>query len=770
MEKTNHSGNIILGKPSGISLKDHTQNVIDEGKYLMSCLINTNKKYLNRTGKELSRRIKGACQFHDEGKKESKWQEACQKDHDNFVKWQLGNLGKSFEDYTIVKRDEAGQYLRNSGIRHEIFSLILHGKSKFSNPVQVAIAAHHAKLNHKHEERWIKKNGISGKENWKEGIVLWKYFTSLEGLVSLSDFKDTIAKFYEYSGVRSYLQIADHRASAKESNNPYPSIDAFHYSFNKNWTKRPVQEIVDKHWEDMLMLLRAPTGAGKTDAALLWASKQIENGRAERLVIAMPTRFASNALAINTASSLSNTGLYHSSAWFNRFHKKVQNREIKQKDAKKEHELARLILTPVTVCTIDHLMMAMTLSREDQHTILFNLANSCVVIDEADFYDEFTQANILVLLEFLNLLDVPVMIMSASLPESSLEMYRKSGYKIDAIREDIFEIEKPRCAIKSKREYSKVNELSDLLERCILEGKAIIYVNTVARAIEFYEWFKKKKIDVILYHSRFTEPDKLAKEEYLIEHLGKEAWQNGTAKGIAILTQIGEMSVNISADIMISEICPIDRLVQRAGRLCRFNSNRIGELYVIIPQKDDILYPAPYGTFIQKKGWEPIESFTQTLNLLEIKSYSPKNFIDLVNNVYPTFKHFSTKSELNAKNLKWLFLYNWVIGSKEIPHEDENDTSFWKSRDIVNSSTVYVTKPESNYSYWSDLQAFKCEFSIELPKYLIEKGIKNFSIGIETVYIGNFDTHETVYYAREGVYSSDFGLLIKEPVIDDRFL
>lgn len=113
----------------------------------------------------------------------------------------------------------------------------------------------------------------------------------------------------------------------------------------------------------------------------------------------------------------------------------------------------------------------------------------------------------------------------------------------------------------------------------------IIYANTVARAMELYTWFKKNEVEnVVLYHSRFTEPDKLIKEGILLKNLGREAWYNGIAKGVAILTQIGEMSINISAKLMLSEIAPIDRLIQRAGRLCRF-SNDVGELFVLIPQK-----------------------------------------------------------------------------------------------------------------------------------------------------------------------------------------
>src|SRR5690606_9889676 len=104
-------------------------------------------------------------------------------------------------------------------------------------------------------------------------------------------------------------------------------------------------------------------------------------------------------------------------AWFTKFHEEVRSGQLKKKDAQKVHEFARLLQTPVTVCTIDHLLIALTLTREDHHLITFNLANSCLVIDEADFYDEFTQANILVLLEILKYWNVPVLLMSASLPD-----------------------------------------------------------------------------------------------------------------------------------------------------------------------------------------------------------------------------------------------------------------------------------------------------------------------------------------------------------------
>lgn len=86
--------------------------------------------------------------------------------------------------------------------------------------------------------------------------------------------------------------------------------------------------------------------------------------------------------------------------------------------------------------------MSLTMTREDHHLISYNLANSCVVIDEADFYDDFTLANIQYLLKVLYEWKVPVLIMSASLPDSSLSLYQSTGYKVDSILEDSHDVNK----------------------------------------------------------------------------------------------------------------------------------------------------------------------------------------------------------------------------------------------------------------------------------------------------------------------------------------
>jgi len=124
-----------------------------------------------------------------------------------------------------------------------------------------------------------------------------------------------------------------------------------------------------------------------------------------------------------------------------------------------------------------------------------------------------------------------------------------------------------------------------------------------------YDWFCDHahqygyaKEDITLHHSRLTEPDKKRIEGKLIAALGADAWKNGEAGGIAILTQIGEMSLNISAPFMISEFCPYDRLAQRAGRLSRFEGMHPGPLYIVTPIKKGSYTPHHMDHRIAKRG------------------------------------------------------------------------------------------------------------------------------------------------------------------------
>lgn len=747
-----------LAKPSGITLEQHTDDVVSEVMHICDKLPSSITKYNKFTHKSLRDRLKIIARFHDKGKICSKWQHACVEDYNAYLQWKQDHNDANFTTYCKTEFNEAGKHLRRSGVRHEFYSLQEAEKTKMPISLLTAIAAHHAKLSFDSEERW------------QDFSRYWNLFKKQSYHISENcQIKDICKYIFEYNGLRGLLQLADHRASAKEDGEYTTSIKSFSYSFPFA-QKRGIQKLVETEWNKDLLLVRAATGAGKTDAALLWASKQIKAGKADRLVIAMPTRFTANALAINVSETLSETGIYHSSAWYNKY-KDVKNRMLTKQEALASHKMARLLASPITVTTIDHLLMSLTQTREDHHLINFNLANSCVVIDEADFYDDFTMANIQFLLKVLKNWEVPVLVMSASIPNSALSFYKNTGFHVESILEDSnADKTTEKFEIKQISSYSDITELEPLLLKCLKRGNGIIYMNTIDKAIDAYNLLKEIKnendydIPIILYHSRFTEPDKAVKEKQLLDALGKNAWQREKAYGIAILTQIGEISINISTDTMISDICPIDRLMQRVGRLCRFN-NKKGELHILIPQKEGKLYPAPYGC-IKNKNWEPSISLEKTIKNLHNGVYTEIDLLNTLNSVYESGIQISDKAITNVKVLQEMFVDNWLINPKEKHDEDDNNTNLWKSRDIGSQDVIFTESPPCKFfTNYSDFMNFQLEKSLAIPLYFFKK-LQN-KIDLKTIYIAN--EINQIYVIREGFYNDEIGLKISDNK-DDNFL
>ena len=714
--------NIVLAKPSGITLEQHNKDVVKESLSICQVLPASLSKYSKMVGKNLTNLLCASAEWHDEGKKHNKWQTACWKDYQNYKVWKTKNPEGNFLKYSKECQDEAGENLRKNNFRHEMESLrIVVPQGDLLMSQKVAIAAHHTKLGRRYEDKW------KACEAYRS---LWIEFRRTSSSITLkNDFSLLCSAHMEYDAIRGLLQLADHRASAKEEEaEDIYILEPFSYTFPYT-QKRGVQKIVEDNWKKDFILLRAPTGAGKTDAALLWASKQIEAQRADRLIFAMPTRFTANAISVNVSKELGQTGLYHSSAW-SAISDRVKNNEISLSDALNQHKMARCLLSPITVCTIDHLLMSLTMTREDHHLISYNLANSCVVIDEADFYDDFTLANIQYLLKVLYEWKVPVLIMSASLPDSSLSLYQSTGYKVDSILEDSHDVNKnrKRFEIKDIIDYNEFKDIDPLIEKCFERGNGILYMNTVDSAIALYKHIcsdkkrTKEEIDNIhLYHSRFTEPDKLKKEKEIINALGKKAWDEGTAKGIVIMTQIGEMSINISSEIMISELCPIDRMIQRTGRLCRF-SDYIGKLYVLIPYRNKTIHPAPYG-IIENNCWIPSKAFLMTKDVLHQKSYSSDDMTFLLNNVYKEKFEFSSEAKRNVIELEEMFRDNWLICPRDVSDKDDVESKEWRSRNIVYQDDVFVCPPPTHqFRNYSEFLEYKLLYAISLPEYLVIKG------------------------------------------------
>lgn len=797
----------VLAKPSprGITLDAHTQRVRNEAARVADARPFVCRKYRQRTGEDLPALLDQSAFWHDQGKRHPRWQGPCQEDYRESVR-----TGK-----------DCGSRIRRAGIRHELVSLKLMREEKedLHLTVRAAVAAHHSKLSRRHEKRWKD-------EKEPEFEAFWGEFLRASGRFRISvktDFERAVNERYKFAGPRALLQLADRRVSAAEEGEILPPLETFKYTFphrnaEGNPSYRGVQKEVCELWDEPFAVLRAPTGAGKTDAALLWAQHQVEQGQADRLVIAMPTRFTANALAVTAAKNLSATGLYHSSALYTRtkeLHEPESNEEADanqrsfecvrgdfsvgeiERFIDKEQELARKLETPVTVTTIDHLCIALTGTREDHHATFFNLAHSCLVIDEADFYDEFTQQNIVMLLRALRTLEVPVLLMSATVPESTLEIYGESGLKAAKIYEDRTNYEDTRLTLTCfNRPVLQPEDFSGLLKQALDGEPTIIYVNTVRRAQELYRWFTKRIKEgeaavgsdyIVLYHSRFTEPHKVAKETKLLKMLGREAWERGGARGVAILTQIGEISVNISAGLMISELCPVDRLAQRAGRLARFErpdgTKSIGRLFVIEPHRINKktglleLSPAPYGYYTSGSGWEPSEALTRSRELVIEGQYSAKRFVDLTHEVYPASEKIAPHVLDNRESLRKCAILNWLILPQEQDHAEGDDerTKDWRSRDIPFQNTVYANFRLSNFDFepadelpttYRGRRRFELRHGVKCHAYEFAHAVKRGLLVERKIEMRERDP-EIIYVVPEKYYSKDAGLLFSHDESED---
>lgn len=137
-------------------------------------------------------------------------------------------------------------------------------------------------------------------------------------------------------------------------------------------------------------------------------------------------------------------------------------------------------------------------------------------------------------------------------------------------------------------------------------GPTLVVVNQVKRAQRLYKevvglasqaGFPSDRI--VLLHARFFRADRDAKQQFLKEHFGKK--RNGPA--VAIATQVVEAGLDLSAENLLTEICPVNALVQRAGRCARFQGQS-GVVHVFpLDAKDS----HPYGADQLEQAWNLIE-------------------------------------------------------------------------------------------------------------------------------------------------------------------
>ena len=736
-----------IAKSSGLTLYQHTQNLLNVMSDVVTLRENTFDKWVKHTfGNKLSCNVtnvyndlKKCIVYHDYGKSNPRWQTST----DN-----IKLVGFRHEIDSLVPILKQSYESWNEFEEHmvELSNIILPIVSHHNNLSEQNMDKFNSEYNNERIFKLLKE--IDVKNTSDIFVDLDKYLINSTDNLFSYDNGEVWDFWYKNSLNRHFLKLIDRRASAIENGNTVIDMNCVKNNFYQlppHMQLRNLQTIC-KESNDNLLLLRAPTGSGKTKACLLWANNQFKNG-VERIIITMPTQFTSNALADAIKLDLENNNDIY-----------VQHSTKKFDYTKDEYYYSKTFEPVVNVSTIDQVLTSLTLLNEERHTKLFNVINSCIVIDESDFYDSFIQANIIELLKLCKHFNVPVMMMSATLPNSFVSLInRELGVNIQMI-DDNSDSDRTRVSIENiiTNEFDYFGKIDNVIHK----KTAIVYCNTIERAKTVYKYIKKNssRDDVVLYHSEFTKTDKRLIEGKIISLLGETAHINNEAHGIIILTQIGELSINISSDYILTDICPIDRLVQRFGRGSRFDKS-ICFVDVVIPMKNDVLYPAPYGHFDKELfRWIPNEIFVKTCDAIKVGEYNVKNYIDIINNIYDKFE-LDSSSRNNAYLLKTLFKKNSIICSDSFVNDDENTVS-WKSRNIQQQGQIYIGDINVEFENINDFEydLFMNTISIsvfnlkKLQKEIIETEItilnSNKKILVNTIPLNLYDNELGVKYKK----------------------
>ncbi|QTH59639.1 CRISPR-associated helicase Cas3' [Corynebacterium hindlerae] len=397
------------------------------------------------------------------------------------------------------------------------------------------------------------------------------------------------------------------------------------FGWSDHFSVRPVQagavEAARAQEGPCLMIIEAPTGEGKTEAGLAAAHIIGERSGAQGVFFAAPTMATANGLFERTTEWVRRSSLggevvsmylahsknqlsdQYQSLRFAGIGEDTAEHEGDKEPAKRGIAVANQwlsgrykgILADFVVGTIDQVLM---ISLQARFSMLRHIgfAGKIVIIDEVHAYDAYMSQYLYRTLQWLANYGVSVILMSATLPseqrkalaaaygsqlleEPQLELLENNAYPlISTVNASGLEV-RPLEA-RSTDLTATVEVLDDSLDYLVKKlvgmladgGIALIICNTISRsqrAFEVLDALFPSEVD--LHHSAFVAAHRSVKEDQLREELGPRSrrGEGRPWRKIVVATQVAEQSLDIDADLLVTDIAPIDLVIQRIGRLHR---------------------------------------------------------------------------------------------------------------------------------------------------------------------------------------------------------
>jgi len=394
---------------------------------------------------------------------------------------------------------------------------------------------------------------------------------------------------------------------------PYRGLPAL---LKGNEQPRGVQTMIDHLPLDAgLTIVEAPTGSGKTEAALACAWRLLEAGLAESIVFALPTQATANAMLgrcetfAGTAFGRANLVLAHGHSRLNReFQRLVDtgSRQAAEPEASAQcaawlaSSRKRVFLGQIGVCTVDQVLLSVLPVRHN-FVRAFGLHRSVLIVDEVHAYDAYMNGLLVEVLKRQKAVGGSAILLSATLP-ARIRSKLLSAWGAETIADQaaypaiwnttaLAESDAPLLLPDSERPSQRTISITlsklpgarpdeALIQRILQAAQSGALVGIVMNTVDDAQrlWIRlrhetrKTQAQVDLFHARFRLKDRQQIEETVIERYGRTAERRSGR--ILVATQVIEQSLDLDFDWLITQLCPVDLLFQRIGRLHRHLRDR----------------------------------------------------------------------------------------------------------------------------------------------------------------------------------------------------
>lgn len=633
--------NYFLAKSNKVKNEEFITQTIEEHTNKLIELFNKFKevygKYFEKHELEL---IKIACETHDLGKMNSRFQKKLYKsinkeklfECDKYIEGLYKNINikeipHGILSCSFLNIDELEDRFGTDYTEAVVSAVYNHHQRDFSDIKNKDIKEVVNKDLKKYADMYDKNlqcDSFSIQMNViKEGVdndyEFWLKFIVIKGMLNKMDYAASVCVYNKEKRIYEF-GINKGDFEMKADNSCEKVITKFK---QKKYELKDCQKFM-KDNKDKNIIVVASTGIGKTEGALLWAGDS-------KTFYTMPIK-----VSINAIYERIKTQNYYDKEKITILHSDAVSELMKEdsdfEDAMEKYDKSKKLSYPFTVCTIDQLFYFVFKSLGTE-ILPATLKYSKIIIDEIQSYTPEITAFILYGLKVINDLGGQFCIMTATLPPIIKELMERENIKFETPKIFIKEDENGNSIerhfikfIEFKDEEEKDFNYNEILKKS-KNNKVLIICNTVKRSQDVYIKLKEKNkqnTEINLLHSRFIFKDRKEKETKIQDFASSNKF------GIWISTQIVEASLDIDFDILYTDMCSADSLLQRMGRCYR---NRIYE-------KDEpniFIYDTKVGVGNGKNSVYDLELYNRAVDF--IKEYDNKIFteeqkLEYINKVY----------------------------------------------------------------------------------------------------------------------------------------